>query len=137
MMIRIAALASLCCSSVLVANGFSLPVSQNKPFPPARLQSRQIHSTQLSSTVSSNPDLIPGIESIDGINSKITETLGSLRETPYFRLYAVDILASCEYIPQELFECYTESCEIYPVDDDEVSNVISMYSATASRQLNS
>eukprot|EP00986_Skeletonema_menzelii_P004433 scaffold1493_cov147-Skeletonema_menzelii.AAC.6 len=30
------------------------------------------------------------------------------------------MLASCEYLPQELFECYTESCEIYPVDDDEV-----------------
>jgi len=34
------------------------------------------------------------------------------------------MLASCEYIPQELFECYTESCEIYPVDDDEVPSDI-------------
>jgi len=30
------------------------------------------------------------------------------------------MLASCEYVPQDLFECYTESCEIYPVDDDNV-----------------
>jgi len=30
------------------------------------------------------------------------------------------MLASCGYLPQELFECYTESCEIYPVDDEEV-----------------
>ncbi len=27
------------------------------------------------------------------------------------------MLASCEYIPQELFECYSETCEIYPVDE--------------------
>ena len=23
-------------------------------------------------------------------------------------------------MPQELFECYTESCEVYPADDDDV-----------------
>lgn len=34
------------------------------------------------------------------------------------------MLASCEYVPQELFECYTESCEIYPVDDEEVPDDI-------------
>ena len=27
------------------------------------------------------------------------------------------MLASCEYIPQELFECYSQTCEIYPVDE--------------------
>jgi len=32
----------------------------------------------------------------------------------------VDMLASCEYMPQELFECYSETCEIYPVDEEEV-----------------
>lgn len=30
------------------------------------------------------------------------------------------MLGSCEYMPQELFECYSQSCEIYPVDEDEV-----------------
>ena len=46
---------------------------------------------------------------------------------PFFRLYSVDILASCEYMPQELFECYSESCEIYPVDDDEVGYMLDVY----------
>ena len=27
------------------------------------------------------------------------------------------MFASCEYILQELFECYSETCEIYPVDE--------------------
>jgi hypothetical protein len=30
------------------------------------------------------------------------------------------MLASCNYFPQELFECYTESCEVYPTDDTDV-----------------
>jgi hypothetical protein len=34
------------------------------------------------------------------------------------------MLASCEYLPQELFECYTESCEIYPADDGDVPSSI-------------
>ena len=34
------------------------------------------------------------------------------------------MLASCNYFPQELFECYTESCEVYPVDDADVPSDI-------------
>jgi len=30
------------------------------------------------------------------------------------------MLGSCEYMPQELFECYSETCEIYPIDEEEV-----------------
>ena len=45
-----------------------------------------------------------------------------MREEPFFRLFSVDMLASCEYLPQELFECYSETCEIYPIDDDDVSD---------------
>ena len=66
-------------------------------------------------------DLSPGIDAINSQNSDLYDQLNTLRTRPFFRLYSVDILASCEYIPQELFECYSESCEIYPVDDDEVS----------------
>jgi hypothetical protein len=76
--------------------------------------------TSLSSSVSSNEDLLPGIAAIDDANEKISELLENLRQTPYFRLYSVDILASCEYMPQELFECYSETCEVYPIDDEEV-----------------
>lgn len=66
-------------------------------------------------------DLVPGIDAINSQNAELYDQLNTLRARPFFRLYSVDILASCEYIPQELFECYSESCEIYPVDDDEVS----------------
>lgn len=71
--------------------------------------------------VSSNEELLPGIAAIDAANDNLFDKLDALRDKPYFRLYSVDILASCEYIPQELFECYSQSCEIYPVDEEEVS----------------
>lgn len=77
-------------------------------------------STALQSSVSSNAELLSGIAAIDEANNVISEQLAGLRDTPYFRFYSVDILASCEYMPQELFECYSETCEVYPVDDDEV-----------------
>mmetsp|Transcript_14005 Transcript_14005/g.28530 ORF Transcript_14005/g.28530 Transcript_14005/m.28530 type:complete len:415 (+) Transcript_14005:132-1376(+) len=64
--------------------------------------------------------LAPGIEAIDSSLPSLAPLFQELRTLPYFRLYSCDMLASCEYIPQELFECYTESCEIYPVDDEEV-----------------
>ena len=64
--------------------------------------------------------LAAGITAIDSAMPTLSPLLSELRSLPYFRLYSCDMLASCEYLPQELFECYTESCEIYPVDDDEV-----------------
>lgn len=64
--------------------------------------------------------LAPGIAAIDSAIPSLAPLLSELRNLPYFRMYSCDMLASCEYIPQDLFECYTESCEIYPVDDDEV-----------------
>eukprot|EP00522_Entomoneis_paludosa_P014743 CAMPEP_0172447040 /NCGR_PEP_ID=MMETSP1065-20121228/6435_1 /TAXON_ID=265537 /ORGANISM="Amphiprora paludosa, Strain CCMP125" /LENGTH=351 /DNA_ID=CAMNT_0013198247 /DNA_START=304 /DNA_END=1359 /DNA_ORIENTATION=+ len=72
------------------------------------------------SSVSSNEELLPGIQSIQQGNAELFQRLENLRGVPYFRLYSVDILASCEYLPQELFECYTEGCEILPVDEEEV-----------------
>jgi len=73
---------------------------------------------------SSNGDLAPGILVIDDANDAIYGYMGSLQDSPYFRLFCVDILASCEYMPQELFECYSETCEVYPIDDDEVPTSI-------------
>ena len=77
----------------------------------------------LSSTLS--PYLLPGIEAVQQHNGELLDKLEALKDSNYFRLYSVDILASCEYMPQELFECYTESCEIYPVDEDVVSTCYS------------
>lgn len=65
-------------------------------------------------------DLAPGIDAINSMNGDLEQMLNTLRDQPYFRLYSVDMLGSCEYMPQELFECYSETCEIYPVDEDEV-----------------
>lgn len=62
----------------------------------------------------------PAMEVINSQNPELLRNLESLRSKSDFRYYSVDILASCEYMAQELFECYTESCEIYPVDDGEV-----------------
>ena len=77
----------------------------------------------LYSTVSSNEDLKPGIAAINASNEQMIAQLNQLRNAQDFRLYSVDILASCEYMPQELFECYSETCEVYPVDEDEVCTV--------------
>lgn len=74
---------------------------------------------RLSFTVE-NHELSDGIKSIDESNEKLLEMLLELKQNPFFRLYSVDMLASCEYMPQIQEECYTEACEIYPVDEEEV-----------------
>ena len=78
--------------------------------------------SSLAATVSPDvgEEMLPGIQVIDETNDKLESLLTSLRNEFFFRLYSVDILGSCEYFPQELLECYSESCEIYPVDEDEV-----------------
>jgi hypothetical protein len=78
------------------------------------------HVTSLSATSAALHDetLAAGIAAIDSALPTLSPLFASLRSLPHFSLYSVDMLASCEYLPQDLFECYTESCEIYPVDDD-------------------
>jgi hypothetical protein len=93
--------------------GASLQQPTNSP--------RSVLSMSSGTLISSNEELLPGIAAIDAANDNLFGKLDALRDKPYFRLYSVDILASCEYIPQELFECYSQSCEIYPVDEEEVS----------------
>lgn len=70
--------------------------------------------------MSSNEELLPGIKAINAENHQLFELLTKLKEQAYFRLYSADMLGSCEYLPQELKECYSETCEIYPVDEDQV-----------------
>jgi hypothetical protein len=116
-------------SSLLhVSDGFSLSIVSWAKEPSSRVVNSFAKASRRTSSpfplqsaaISTNEYLLPGIESIDRANDEICARLGKLRNNPYFRLYSVDILASCEYMPQELFECYSETCEIYPVDDDEV-----------------
>lgn len=79
-----------------------------------------IKPLRASTLSTAGDDLKPGIETIDKLNPQLTPQLEELRDQPYFRLYSCDMLGSCEYMPQELFECYSESCEIYPVDDEDI-----------------
>ena len=85
-----------------------------------RRQHTPITILQAASAALHDESLAQGIDAIDVALPTLAPLFEQLRALPYFRLYSCDMLASCEYIPQELFECYTESCEIYPVDDEEV-----------------
>lgn len=93
-----------------------------QPSVPQRRLAATWNKLGLSSIQSSY--LTPGIEAIQQHNEELLGKLEVLKESNYFRLFSVDILASCEYMAQELFECYTESCEIYPVDEDQVSELV-------------
>jgi len=96
-------------SCVLVRSKINSPVSK-------------LYST--ASAVSSNEGLLPGIEAIKSQNHELCQKLESLTKQPFFRLYSVDMLGSCEYLPQELTECYSETCEIYPIDEEDVPEEI-------------
>jgi len=98
-----------------LSSGFVLPRASTHGF--AACSSDRMKTSR---SLTANEDLMPGIQAINEANSQLLEQLDSLRQTSYFRLYSVDILASCEYMPQELFECYSETCEVYPVDEDQV-----------------
>jgi hypothetical protein len=109
-----------------VIDGFQVPVSRSHVGRRTLLSqpgNRHSMSSNAVSVISSNQDLLPGIAAIEESNEELQKLLVGLRDKPYFRLYSVDILASCEYMPQELFECYTESCEIYPIDEEEVRQI--------------
>lgn len=105
------------------AHGFSVPKATSPQFASSLNNRPGPRATLLSATVSSNEALKPGIATIDSANDQIMKHLNELRQSQNFRLYSVDILASCEYMPQELFECYSETCEIYPVDEEEVRKI--------------
>ena len=91
--------------------------------PPSFVGFSATNKLHMSSVVVPQPttvDLIPGIAAVDALNPQLEPLLSDLREEPFFRLYSVDMLGSCEYMPQELFECYSASCEIYAVDEEVV-----------------
>ena len=120
----------LAASLFSVCTGFSVPKCSNLYTSPSRVgrhsHPRGRRSSVLFSAISSNGELLPGIAAINEANDEISAKLEYLRQTPYFRLYSVDILASCEYMPQELFECYSETCEVYPIDEEDVSIILTL-----------
>jgi len=86
------------------------------------------HQTQddsiLCRRMTSSESLSSGITAIDAVNDELEGLLCQIRKQSYFRMYSVDMLASCEYFPQELFECYSSTCEIYPLDEEDIPSDI-------------
>lgn len=111
----------LICTCVFQAQSFaisSMIKNQQPKFATLGRAQQVLHST-------ATEDLAPGIAVINSMNEGLEKLLENLRDKPYFRLYSVDMLGSCEYMPQELFECYSQTCEIYPVDQEEIPLAIS------------
>jgi len=116
-------------SSVMSASLRSIDCNQDKgrgllSFSSPKIGNTLLHRTSGRLSATQADELAPGIAAIDALNTDLDQLLSTLREQSYFRLYSVDMLASCEYIPQELFECYSETCEIYPVDEEEIPQFI-------------
>jgi len=120
-------------SSWRESNGFVMPSRSSRCWGSNK---HSLHRLASSSTaISSNGELLPGIEAIDRNNPDLLVKLEALRQVPYFRLFSVDMLGSCEYMPQELFECYSQTCEIYPVEDDAVCSVVLVQSSCCGNKI--
>ena len=71
--------------------------------------------------ITQEEELYGAIECIQNQNDDLLTMLDKLRsESLFLRLYSVDMLGSCEYLPQLFEECYSTACEIYPVEEEEV-----------------
>ena len=71
--------------------------------------------------ITEEKELYEAIECIQSQNDDLLTMLDKLRsESLFFRLYSIDMLGSCEYLPQLFEECYSSACEIYPVEEEEV-----------------
>ena len=60
-------------------------------------------------------------EGIDAVRSQNTDVLlpllSQIRRRPFFRVFAVDLLASCSYTPTHEEPCMLDACEIEPTDE--------------------
>ena len=59
----------------------------------------KVQPTLTSLHSASTEELTPGIIAIGSMNGELEPLLDNLREQPYLRLYSVDMLGSCEYMP--------------------------------------
>mmetsp|Transcript_23859 Transcript_23859/g.35469 ORF Transcript_23859/g.35469 Transcript_23859/m.35469 type:complete len:552 (+) Transcript_23859:258-1913(+) len=107
--------ASRAASTTISSSTTALAATSFSAMSSSRLYSSK--SSSSSSPSSASSDIQPGIDIIQKHNPSLHSSLTNLRNIPYFRYYSCDMLASCEYMPQELFECYSQTCEIYPVDE--------------------
>ena len=69
--------------------------------------------------------LLEAVSAIDKETPQMLELADTVRSTPFFRLYSVDMLASCAYFVQDIEACGLESCECFPVDERSVPTDVS------------
>ena len=99
---------------------------------------RPPHATATAETSSGRPDWFTGfqkssrsadfleaVSAIDKETPQMLELADTVRSTPFFRLYSVDMLASCAYFVQDIEACGLESCECFPVDERSVPTDVS------------
>ena len=62
--------------------------------------------------------LTEGIEAVRSQNTDVLlPLLSQIRSRPFFRVFAVDLLASCSYTPTHEEPCMLDACEIEPTDE--------------------
>lgn len=100
------------------------PVSSARSSNLKRLTKSSLFSVT-AEKITEEKELYEAIACIQSQNSDLLSMLDTLRkDSLYFRLYSIDMLGSCEYLPQLYEECYSTACEIYPVEEEEVPNEI-------------
>lgn len=70
-------------------------------------------------------DFAAAVSAIDTEGKSVLDLCKPLRAAAFFRLYSVDMMASCGYFPQEIEPCGLELCECYPIDEREVPASVS------------
>lgn len=64
-----------------------------------------------------DPWLGEAVERVRELNGEVLPYLEELRTYPFFKYFAVDLLASCGYMPTSEQQCELDACEIDPEDD--------------------
>mmetsp|Transcript_37178 Transcript_37178/g.116375 ORF Transcript_37178/g.116375 Transcript_37178/m.116375 type:complete len:410 (-) Transcript_37178:133-1362(-) len=61
--------------------------------------------------------LLAGAAALSQHIAALAPQFAAVRERPFFRFFAVDLLASCGYVPQNEVPCELDACEIEPTED--------------------
>lgn len=61
--------------------------------------------------------LLEGAKAVRAHNAQALPLLQDLRARTFFRLYSVDLLASCSYMPSEEVPCELGACEVDPAEE--------------------
>lgn len=89
-------------------------VTQNK----SKQRLATFKKTSASTLISDPCWRTEGLQAIDLYNEELLEIVDEIRAAPFFKLYSVNMMNGCNYFPQGIDECESQSCELYPVDLD-------------------